>query len=204
MKTDDACSVGLMAWMVLGVLAVVGCGSAPIPAPTAYSSFNSKEGTFQCDYPDGWEAKGGGRRGPTWASFTQGSAEIRVTADITGSLLGDIGGGGASEGAPGTPPELQPVALIHNVGLSQAQDRDTSYREIGEPMIIDNNLGPSRYSEFSTSSAFGSSIHCYRATILAKDKRVVVYCTCAESDWTTLEPAFVKVIESFARGTPEL
>ncbi len=204
MKTDSTCTVGLMILVAPWVLAMAGCGSPPVPSPTAFGNFNSKDGTFQCEYPEDWEAKGGGRKGPTWAKFTHGSAEIKVTADVAGSVLGDIAGGGSRIEDVELPPELQPVAKVHEFGKNQAEESDRSYTEVGEPQVVDNRLGPSRYSEFTTSGTFGGSIRGYRATILARDKRVVVYCTCSDSDWTTLQPAFVQVLTSFKRGREEL
>ena len=50
--------------VLIGTAFLVGCGAGPVPAPTSYSAFNSKGGTFALDYPDGWTVASGAGRGP--------------------------------------------------------------------------------------------------------------------------------------------
>jgi hypothetical protein len=191
----------------LVVLAVgasfAGCGSGPVAAPTSYSQYNAKDGTFACEYPDGWSADGGGKNGPLWATFTSGPAEIRVNADVAGSLMGDIAGSVGLGGGQTMPIDLEPVAKVHELGKETAAQKYSGYTEVGNATELKAGLGPARRSEFTATTAFGSGQHGYRATILAKDKRVVVFCACPESDWQTLEPAFARVLESFQRGNAE-
>lgn len=182
---------------------LTGCGSAPVPAPTSYASFNSKGGTFELEYPDGWTAAGGGGRGPEWAKFESGPASIRVNADVTGGLMGDIAslGGGDEEMMR---PEDAPVHSIHVDGKEMAADEYSGYSEIGNPAELVVRLGPARFSEFTASSTFGSGLHGYRVTVLGHDKRVIVYCVCPESDWATLKPAFDHCLSTLVRGHAEL
>lgn len=186
----------------IATVMLCGCGSAPINAPTAYTQYNHKDGTFAFDYPEGWEADGGGKNGPSWATIKSGPAEIRVTADLAGSLVGDIAGslGGGSD-APIA--ELEPVAKVHEMGKEDAEKALSGYEEVGDPQVLDVRLGPARKSEFTASSTFGSGLHGYRTTVLGHDKRVVVFCTCPESDWPALQGAYDHMLSSLIRGMPE-
>jgi len=187
----------------IGLAMVAGCGSEPVSAPTTYAAYNSPGGTFALEYPDGWEADGGGKRGLEWAKFTSGPAQIRVDTGVAGSLMGDIAGtlGGSEEGA--MTPELEPVHDVHLAGLEAAEKEYSGYQEVGEPAVLDVRLGPARRSEFTASSTFGGGLHGYRVTMLGHDKSVHVACVCPESDWNTLQPAFDQVLSTFRRGQAE-
>ena len=181
---------------------LLGCGSAPVAAPTNYTAYNSPGGTFALEYPDGWQADGGGKRGLEWAKFGSGPAEIRVDTGVAGSLMGDIAGSfGGAEGE--VPMELEPVHEVHVAGLEAAEKEFSGYKEVGEPAELDVRLGPARRSEFTASSTFGSGLQGYRATILGKDKAVHVICVCPEGDWKTLQPAFDQVLSTLRRGQAE-
>lgn len=183
------------------LIACVGCpANKPVPAPTGYATYKSTDNkrTFKCDYPEGWSASGGGKQN-AWAKFISGSAKIEARTDITGSLMGDI-----AKNAPlgfgedmAFEEDLEPVAQVHRMGLEIAESAFSNYKEIAEAEKFKCNIGPARRSEF-TSSSFGGPLHGYRATLLQLDRRVTVYCTCSESDWATLEPAFDRVLKSFA------
>ncbi len=69
------------------VLAIGGCAGKAV-VPTSYSTYNAKDGSFQIQYPAGWEADGGDRSGYAWAKFTSGGAVISVDANVVGSLIG--------------------------------------------------------------------------------------------------------------------
>ena len=177
-----------------------GCGS-PAVVPSAYDSYNSKGGTFACDAPQSWEVSGGGKRGPEWAKFVSGSAEIKLTADAEGSLMADASGGRTAD--PELPLDLHPVHILHVEDMDRIGEDFAEYKEIAGPLLHDVPLGPGRISEFTAVSSFGSPLHGYRASILGKDKRVVAVCVCPETEWTALKPAFDKVLGSIQRGVKE-
>jgi hypothetical protein len=186
--------------MVVGTIGAVGCTQAPVAAPSSYGAFNHKEGTFACEYPDGWQADSGGKHGQIWAKFESGPAQIRLYGDVAGSLMGDaMGGRNQSE----LPPELQPVQKIHEDAKQAAEDEYAGYKEVGQPQVLDVALGPARVSEFTASTTFGSGLHGYRLTVLGHSKRVSGYLVCPESDWKALQPAFDHVIGSLKRGMAE-
>jgi hypothetical protein len=182
---------------------LTGCGSAPATAPTAYTAYNSKEGTFACEYPEGWNADGGGGRGPEWAKFESGPALIHVSTGIAGSLMADVATARQGTVEEPIPPELEPVHDVHVDGMEAAARDYSGYKETGEPQVIEVALGPARRSEFTASTTFGSGLHGYRATVLGHDKAVTVILVCPESDWKTLQPAFDHMLGSLKRGQAE-
>jgi hypothetical protein len=188
----------------VALASIAGCGGAPAKAPTAYADYNSPGGTFACQYPEGWEADGGGKRGLEWAKFTSGSAEIRVDTGVAGSLMGDIAGTlGGKTGEEELGPEFEPVHDVHIAGKDWAEREYSGYKEVGEPAVLEAAVGPARKSEFTASGTFGGGLHGYRSTMLGHDKAVTVICVCPESDWNTLKLAFDHVLGTFKRGQAE-
>ena len=176
-----------------------GCGSPPAEAPTNYTFYNSKGGTFQCEIPENWESKGGGKHGPEWAKVSSGDALIHVRVGVAGSLLSDAAGGGTPGG--GNLPQFEPVHMFHVHGIQEAKNEHQEYTELpGGPLVLDCKLGPARVSEFTARSAFGTDQHGYRGTIIGHNKSLNVICICKESDWATLKPAFDKMFQTLDRG----
>lgn len=193
----------LGSWLILlGSAALIGCGSGTAQIPTTYGKYNAKDGTFECDYPEGWEKKGGGRgSSPVWARFTSGSAMIQLKTSLTASLMSGPSG---NSNAGGLPPDLEPVHQLHINYMETAAAEYDGYTELpGGPAVMKCGIGPARMSEFNYSTAFGTQMHGYRVTIIGHDKGVLVYCICPESDWKALQPSFNKVLASLERGTPE-
>jgi hypothetical protein len=187
-----------------GFVLLTGCGGAPAKAPTAYASYNSPGGTFAFEYPEGWEADGGGKRGLEWAKIKSGSSEIRIDTGVAGSLMGDIAGTlGGKTGEEELGPEFEPVHDVHIAGKDWAEREYSGYKEVGEPAVLEAPVGPARRSEFTASSTFGGGLHGYRSTMLGHDKAVTVICICPESDWKTLQPAFDHVLSTFRKGQAE-
>jgi hypothetical protein len=193
-----------LCFVCLAVVAlnVLGCGSAPVAAPTEFADYNSPGGTFACQYPLGWQSDGGGKRGLEWARFHSGPAEIRLDAGAAASLMGDASGG-FTRNAEDLGPEFEPVHNVHVMAQKDAEKQFSGYKETGEIEVLEIALGPARRSEFTAASTFGSGLHGYRVTALGKDKGIYAYCVCPDSDWKTLQPAFDKVLLSLRRGQAE-
>ena len=136
-----------------------------MPAPTAYTAFNSKPGTFACEYPEGWQAEGGGKRGLEWAKFTSGPAEIRVDTGVGASLIGDIASSAAKMDGEETPEEA-PILAVHAAYTEDFEKDYKDYKEVTPVEEIDINMGPMARNEFTASGTFGSGLHGYRATAL--------------------------------------
>jgi hypothetical protein len=177
------------------LLALPGCGGGPVPAPTSYATYETKDGGFAVEYPEGWDADGGGKKN-SWAKFSKGTAEISLQTDLVGSLMGDMGAGMGNKLGP-PDPEDYPVHKVHVADKETVAQEYSDYKE-QEPVEFQNAIGgPGRKSEFTASGTLSGPIHGYRATFLGRDKRFRVTLTCSESDWENLKPAFDKVLESF-------
>ncbi len=181
-------------WVSMATVVIAGCGG-DVPAPTSYASFTAKDASFSAEYPEGWATDGGSRPDNTfgWGEFKQGPAKIRITADMTGSVLGDIAGAGGMGGD--MDPDEQPVARVHSDGKEKYGADFDGYEE-GPPEVVRAKLGEGRVSKFVTS---GQKIVGFRGTFLAKNRRVTVICQCPKRLWPRLEPAFVHVIQNVGR-----
>ena len=178
-----------------------GCGPAPMTTPTSFLTYNSADGTFACEYPEGWLAEGKAKRA-VWAKFTSGDAKIDFRVNVSGSLMADAMGGRG--GDPDLPPDLQPVHILHVGALEQAQDDLPNYKELpGSPVELECKVGPARLSEFTCTTTLGTSMHGYRVTTIGHKKAVAVLCLCREGDWQALKPAFDHTLMSITRGVAE-
>jgi len=182
--------------LVLAAAPLAGCGGV-VPAPKAYATWLDKGGKFVCDYPKGWEADGGGKPDSPMSSakFSSGSAEILVTADFAGSLFGDMA---RSTGSTFGQNEEPPVAKVHvhPVMLGHMKDDYNNYTEREPKVVKSKGLGEGRRSTFIADGSLGGKLYGYRATYLGGDRRITVICVCPATNWTTLKPAFEKVIDS--------
>ncbi len=187
------------------VAGLIGCGGEPVKAPTGYLEWNAKDGTFRIDYPNDWEADGGGKQSIQWARFKKGSAEIYVNVRFSESALADVmGAGGGMMGVGGAlgvddSDIPSPVAAVHAQKKDEVAEDYSNYSE-EEAIAIRPSLGEGRKSEFSAAKTLGT-VKGYRATIINKDRGITVLCTCSESDWPTLQPAFDKILDQMTRGT---
>lgn len=188
--------------LTLGAICLSGCGGGAATVPASFSHYNANDGTFACDAPDGWEIKGGGKRGPVWAKFTSGSAIVRINGSLSDSLMGDAMGGRTAD-MQAIALEDAPVHILHVANIDKAKEEYGGYTELaGYPQELDCRCGPARVSEF-TASSMGSKLHGYRATCLAHDKGLTIYCVAPEGQWKALQPSFDQILQSLERGIRE-
>ncbi len=184
----------------IGIALVAGC-SEPVSAPASFTPYQAKDQAFRTQQPAGWEMAQSGAQGTGYSSvkFTKGNASIKVSADLVGSLIGDIaknlGGGGA---AGEEDEELAAVAKVHEFGARQMQDELGGYTE-QKPQKFQTPFGDSRRSEFTASTTFGGKLRGYRVTALSNDRRISIVAYCPEGDWATLKPTFEKIIAETTR-----
>lgn len=183
-----------------------GCGSAPVEAPTSYETWNAKDGTFQLEYPEGWEAKGGGQRGIQWARINEGDAEIYVNVSTTDSLIGEIAGspadvlGDALGEEPD--PELSAARAVHDQNKDRVVE-DAKYKEYQEEEIgtlFNPTLGEAYRTEFTAKKGM-TKVKGIRASILGHDKGVTVVMHAKPKDYEKLKPAFIRILEGMKPGT---
>jgi hypothetical protein len=179
-----------------GCWLIAGCGEA-VTAPKSYSEFSSKDGAFTCKYPAGWEVEGGGgTRGEySQTKFIKGPAEIRIEADLAGSLM--AGPSQADDAPYGS--DMKPVARVHEMKQKSMKDEFNDYKERDPKPFMSKGTGEGRKSIFTAAGSFGGKIYGYRATLLTNDKRLTIVCQCPARDWRTLRKAFDTVIASIGR-----
>jgi hypothetical protein len=203
------CRLPSVAALVVAVsLLAAGCGE-PVKVPTSYAKWEPKgEAIFYIDYPEGWNASGGGGKIMQNAEFKKGGCLISVTTDQSSSLIGDItqsanqlGGGGDALSAEERE-DLAPAAAAHawNLKNKPPQDHYGSYKEEKDPIAFQSGFGDSRKSIF-TGTVMGRSVKGYRATYIGKDRGVAVFCHCSAGEFEKMRPAFDKVLESVRRGS---
>ena len=171
----------LLSWtaMIVAALVLSGCGGRAV-VPASYNIFNSKDGSFQIQYPAEWTAESGDRSGYAWAKFTSGSAEISVDANAVGSVIGDLAKSGMIVvGDVANMEDRAPVAATHETER-EACEEDAGVKE-QKPAPVRTGLIDARKSEFTGKKTFGGAIHGYRVTCLSSMKRIRVVCQCPES-----------------------
>ncbi len=188
----------------------------PVPAPQAFAPYTAPDDAFLCQSPQGWKQESAASHAVmSTVTFKNASARIEITADLQGSLQGDIaratnaslsnlGSFAGAEGAP-TPQLRPPVEQLHEKGAKGLR-RDLKEHGYGDPaeqpmQTLQTPAGEGRYSEFTAKGgAFQGDTHGYRATILNGDRRISYMGRCRESDWSSLKPSFEKVLLSITRG----
>jgi hypothetical protein len=180
----------------------------PVLAPTAYSIYVPDDKSFQVIAPGGWDVDPSSAEGITSSvKFTNQSAHIFVSADLQGSLQADIINSQNAQmqnmaSGSGTSVTTTPaVEKIHMAGEADMAQNYPNYNEL-QMVTFDAKMGEGRVSEFTaTSPNFGvGPVHGYRATLLSVDKRISAVAVCRESDWPTLKPVFIYILESIDKG----
>lgn len=197
-------------------LGLVGCGKGErLTAPKSFVAFEAIDKSFKGVAPEGWKVQRSGLQGTVaGAKISQQDATVQITADLQGSLMGDMMTasnsqmGGLTEGLPENmrPPAgmTKPaVEKLHAAGEKAGSKGLENYEE--KPMqTLQSPLGEGRFSEFTGEEKGyigGEKYHGLRVTILSGERRVTVVARCLEENWATLRPAFERVITGLAPGS---
>jgi hypothetical protein len=189
---------------MLGTFA--GCTEA-VKAPTAYKKWNAKDGLFAMEYPDGWNAAGGGNMGIQWAEFKKGPCVISVDSNVSGSVVADIAsntgpdlGGEDAPIDPKVAEKLAPAAQAHDWIKTDPNrfEKFGNYNE-EEPVKIEPPIGEGRKSLF-TATTGGRKVKGYRVTIPTRDKAIIVFAYGPEKDWDKLQGAYDKIFNGMEMG----
>lgn len=204
-----------------GTYVVLASKPERVTAPKSLIPFTAKDKSFTCTYPEGWKVRdGAGQSTHAYAYFSKGGARLRVSSDLQGSLMGDIGKSpvelGGLESMPGAGElgkavkELSkpPVEKIH---IADAGDVKSTLAELGYEKFEDGQMQPyqgkagdSRISEFTADGGmFMGKIRGFRTTSLGTERRIRVVAYALEEDWAMLKPFFQKAIMSVTPGTPQ-
>lgn len=114
----------------------------PITAPKTFKTFAAADGSFRCEYPEGWTKASGASHGiASMARFKNGGAVIDVESDLTGSLMGDMPtpgggmpGGDAEMGGSGAAvPDLSSMPGMEKLGMGNLKlDRRPAVERLHE------------------------------------------------------------------------
>jgi hypothetical protein len=194
-----------------------GCRPDAAKAPTGFMPYVGSDKSFACQSPNGWKRSESGANGiMSSVAFTSGTAKVKITSDLQGSLMADMTrannaqaenlNGSLPEGMPEQvaaqmPKPVPPVEKLHKAGKKSMEETFGDYEETAMTSFP-CALGEARLSEFTGEAGIlqGGKTHGYRATILSGDRRVTVVCQCPESDWSTLKPAFGTILQSLSPG----
>lgn len=183
-----------------------GCsGPTELEVPENYVEYNSPDGVFALDYPEGWKAEGNGNRsrGNAYANITKAPIEIRIEATLGYELkAGMLLAGGGDENSTEDPLNQTKEGVIHDSWRPDYEKRFGGYEE--EPGISQRyNIGPARVNKFSAKRGY-TKVKGVRATFSLLDRMLTFEATCPESQWEKFEPVFEKMMESFRRGVEKV
>jgi len=194
--------------LVLLIAAVVVLTPKHTPAPTAYTKFTAADQSFSCLVPSGWTvdaAPAGAKMSDGSASTVggvlvhQNSASIDVTTDTYATLTAyDVMNNNAD------PQSLtgSKAGVLHKQWHKRVAAEHKGYTET-QLTEFESAMGDARLAEWTASGnalGFGGPQHGYRASLTGGGKTMVIVCSCLESDWPVLKPAFRRVLGSFTAG----
>ncbi len=189
----------------LAVLAVLTGCAEPVKTPTAYKKWNAKDGLFAVQYPENWNASGGGNHGVQWAEFKKGPCVITVDSNVSGSVIADIAestnpGGDGEPIDPKVAEKMAPAAKSHEWVKNMDPTRFEKFKNYKEeePTVIKPPVGEGRKSLFTAGSLKG-----YRITIPTRDKALIIFAYGPAKDWSKLQGAYDKIFDEMEIGNPE-
>ena len=184
---------------------VLGCGQNPIKVPNELYDWQPKQGVFHMQFPGGWRYDGGNAHGDQWAEFSTRGCVITVKTDLISSLSGDMMGGnspiqgGLSPEAQKMAEAMAPISIVHTNNAENIPPSYSKYSE-GKYQVFQSGFGSSRRSEFVAQAGMTGTVHGYRATVLAMDRWLTIFCHCPEKDWQNFKPVYDRVLESITPG----
>ncbi|GAB4461685.1 MAG: hypothetical protein OHK0029_27370 [Armatimonadaceae bacterium] len=201
---------------VIGIIVVLIIGQKPqqTEAPAKLVPYTAPDKAFACILPESrkrTESAGGGIQSGVRADA--GRSRIKVSADLSGSLMADIAKAQDAQVQNMTdmlpqgmqPPPTQrksPVEKMHIAFRKNMEESWDEYAEVGSSQF-QSAFGESHVTEWTgkKKSLIGAGdTHGLRVTMLSGERRITVLCYCSESDWKALRPTFSKVIKSIAPG----
>lgn len=209
--------VGIAIVLILYTMAQANKGTH-VAAPTAFVSHMAADKSFVCQAPQGWKAEDAGVEGgqESRTVISQGDAVITLRSNANASAMADVMNatnaqqqqaredlqnvpGGPPPGMAAPPPPVPAVEQLHMMNRDSLAAKYDNYAET-PPHPFQGRLGDARLNEWTGVANTGAKIHGYRVTMLTKDKMVTLICRCRETDWKTLQPAFVNIIHSVDQG----
>lgn len=175
-------------------------GPADKAAEEALASvpYRAKDGAFRLRHPSGWEEEDGSRadNSYSWVRYTKGSAKIKVSADVAGSLTSGPNSSDYEEGSP-----MAPVHGAHERYKRNVSEDYSDYKESEPAPFKGSGLGEGRISTFTASGGgvFGSKISGIRVTLLTNDRRITILCEGPPKEFEKLKATFLATCRSLSR-----
>lgn len=191
----------MVATLVVPLLS--GCAPAKVAIPDKFTEYNSMDGTFAINYPDGWDVEGTGSRsrGKAYAIFTKGPMEIRLDASFFDSLASGSGTGqqivGEMAGVDGGF-NMLPEEMIQEKNLSWFEEHFEKFED-KEQELVKIPLGKACLNEFSGQKDW-LKVKGMRASIMARDRTVSFHAYCPASKWDDFGPIFRKMFDELKMG----
>jgi hypothetical protein len=186
-------------FLALGVAFSVESGCSRAVVPSAFTTYTAEDQSFQCDAPAGWATTGGGKNGNYNATFSSGGAEISVTVDVMGSVLGDMANTANRMAGTEDVPELSPLVQAHERNAQGMAEELSNFKDLNT-VDVRLPIGEAKKSEYTASGSLGGQQHGYRVSSLLTSQRLLIICQCPDSEWKALQPVFDRVIASVTHG----
>ena len=202
--------IGGVLLLIIVVLAVV-LTPKHTSAPTSYTKFTAADSSFSCAAPSGWVVTpdaGGGKMSDGSAStvggvlFQENSAKVDITTDTYATLIAyDVMNNNAD------PQSLtgSKAGVLHKQWHKKIAAEHKGYHET-QLADYESPIGDGRLAEWTAAGnalGFGGAVHGYRVSLAGGGKTAVIVCSCLESDWPALKPAFDHILGSFSVGGEE-
>lgn len=200
-------ALGIFTGVIFAVGGLGGGGGGNKPLQQATYQFkrgSSGQSLFSIDYPAQWKfARGGGSGGkPEWITLESEADGINVSIreNVKASAMGDIAGA-ATRSTEELPPELKPIAKVHEQLKNDMKLSFDNYKE-DAPEVVTCGLGEGRLSKFSgdEGAVLSSMVYGYRGTFPSGPEMVkVLFKFSSEKQFKRHEDVIRKMIASLGR-----
>jgi len=200
-------------WISLGVVVLVALlGTAYLLTPkralvpTTFTAYAAPDKSFGCDAPDGWSVTPADKSHQMAGSdsttggvlFASGSSSIDVTTDTLATVVA----AGLMAGQSDAALTGSHAAALHKQWKKMVAAPHKGYEET-QVADFESAMGDARLAEWTASGnvlGLGGAMHGYRASLAGGSHTAEVVCQCPEGEWTTLKPAFQRVLASVHEG----
>ena len=157
---------GLESMMVVLVVCLLGGCGGPAVVPTSFTSYESKDGSFKCDAPDGWGTSDQKGKDFCWVTFKSGSAKITLQANDLESLgptllaagkTPAMFGPGVAEATATDISAPSPAATFHRIEQKRVAHDIDGFEEKSRAITVNPPIGICRQSESKATELRGCS-----------------------------------------------
>ncbi len=202
-----------------------------VPSPTSYVSFRAPDNSYKIDVPSKWKTQFHQQQffDNHLAEFYTEGAGIFVQDDTESSLRDKVTPDSIDASSTQDPflkrmqtstdrlakssgeaplkrvPNETPLYYQHQLARYEWEMQLGNLHE-DDPLPITTPLGLGYVSVWhqppNRRSKYGCGWRGYRATFLTQARRVTIFCSGPDTSWKTLQPAYLRVINSISPATP--